>query len=159
MIMPGIFWPVMAERSVRLCLGCAFLPAPAFAKWSVLSNIPACLACILLGACAEATIFRIAKFDELDFCNQSLGAVLAVLVALAIVPTAKPAEFEFDLGLIVGIAFLAREAALLSPRIYAAAVLGLLASLLSHDKRLDCDDTVNHSARAGGNCCGQTDAP
>src|SRR5262245_36969508 len=39
--------------------------------------------CIGLGAVTEATIFRIAKFDEVDFCNQSLGAVLAGVVSLA----------------------------------------------------------------------------
>jgi hypothetical protein len=32
---------------------------------------------ILLGAGVEATLFRIAIFDPVDFCNQSLGAVLA----------------------------------------------------------------------------------
>lgn len=30
-----------------------------------------------LGAVAEATIFRLALFDPVDFCNQSLGACLA----------------------------------------------------------------------------------
>ena len=32
---------------------------------------------ILIGAVLEATIFKIALFDPVDFCNQGLGAVLA----------------------------------------------------------------------------------
>ena len=35
------------------------------------------LVAILIGAAVEATLFRIAIFDPVDFCNQSLGAVLA----------------------------------------------------------------------------------
>lgn len=42
----------------------------------------ACIACIALGALFEATVFRLARFDPVDFCNQSLGAVLAALVVL-----------------------------------------------------------------------------
>jgi ammonia channel protein AmtB len=42
--------------------------------------VPFCLLCILGGGFTEATIFRLAKFDEVDFFNQSLGAVLALLV-------------------------------------------------------------------------------
>lgn len=41
------------------------------------------LACIGLGAIFEETLYRVAKWDEVDFCNQSLGAVLAGLAALA----------------------------------------------------------------------------
>jgi hypothetical protein len=82
------------------------MPARAFLKWSVYGNLPVCLICILLGVCAEATIFRIAKFDELDFCNQSLGAALAAIVALGYTAPVKPSTGEFDRGLIVAIAFL-----------------------------------------------------
>lgn len=32
---------------------------------------------IIFGILTEATLFRIAIFDPVDFCNQSLGAVLA----------------------------------------------------------------------------------
>jgi hypothetical protein len=35
------------------------------------------LAAIALGAVLEATVFRVAIFDPIDFVNQSLGAVLA----------------------------------------------------------------------------------
>ncbi|MBL9125670.1 MAG: hypothetical protein JNG90_18670 [Planctomycetaceae bacterium] len=41
------------------------------------------VACIALGAVLEQTLYHIAKWDEVDFCNQSLGAVLAGLAALA----------------------------------------------------------------------------
>ena len=82
------------------------LNGPSFDKWSVRGNVPLCLGCILLGVGAEATIFRIAKFDEIDFCNQSLGAVLAALVALAYAAEKQPAAREFDFGLIAAIAFL-----------------------------------------------------
>jgi len=37
----------------------------------------AVVACIALGALLEATIFRIAIFDPVDFVNQSVGACLA----------------------------------------------------------------------------------
>mgnify|MGYP006908397321 CR=1 FL=1 len=40
-------------------------------------------ACIALGGFLENTVYRIAKWDEVDFCNQSLGAVLAGLGSLA----------------------------------------------------------------------------
>jgi len=82
------------------------LPPESFARWSIRGNVPLCLACILLGAITEATIFRIAKFDEVDFCNQSLGAVLAAIVALFFAYTPKPRGLDLDVGLIVGIAFL-----------------------------------------------------
>jgi hypothetical protein len=36
------------------------------------------LVAIWLGATAEATLFRVAIFDPVDFCNQSLGAAFAV---------------------------------------------------------------------------------
>ena len=65
-----------------------------------------CAACIALGAVAEATIFRLAKFDPVDFFDQSLGAVLAGIISLRY-PSAVHRELaDFDRGLIVGIAFL-----------------------------------------------------
>lgn len=83
------------------------LLAPArFTPLSVASLVPACLVCILLGIYTEATIFRLAKFDELDFCNQSLGAVLAAVVGLAYAGSNKPPDHDFDQGMIVAVAFL-----------------------------------------------------
>lgn len=60
----------------------------------------------MLGAVLEATAFRLAKWDEVDFCNQSLGAILAALGSLAYVPPATTSTREYDVGLITGIAFL-----------------------------------------------------
>jgi hypothetical protein len=81
--------------------------APAtFARWSALGIVPLCLGCILIGVVTEATVFRVAKFDELDFGNQSLGAVLAAAVSLTFSIPAKPPEREFDWGVVVAIAFL-----------------------------------------------------
>ena len=74
-----------------------------FGTWSVLLM---CLACILLGTVAEATAFRIAKFDEIDFCNQSIGAVLAAVATIAFVGQTKPPDKLLDTGLITGIVFL-----------------------------------------------------
>jgi hypothetical protein len=76
------------------------------AAWSTRANVGLCLTCIALGALMEATAFNIAKFDELDFFNQSLGAVLAGIVALAYISPERPPAQQFDWGLIVGIAFL-----------------------------------------------------
>jgi hypothetical protein len=73
------------------------------AQWSV---VLMCVACILLGAVAEATAFRIAKFDEIDFCNQSIGAVLASMATLALVGQTKPPDKILDTGLISAIAIL-----------------------------------------------------
>jgi hypothetical protein len=65
-----------------------------------------CIGCIALGAVTEATIFRIAKFDEIDFCSQSLGAVLAGIGAMKFLTARQPEDMEFDRGLIAGIVFL-----------------------------------------------------
>jgi len=52
-----------------------------------------------LGAFFEASIFRIAIFDPIDFCNQSLGAAIAALAFLA-----NPPQLPMsggDVGLVV----------------------------------------------------------
>jgi len=82
------------------------LPASHYAAWSVGSIVLLTLVCILLGVGTELTIFRIAKFDEIDFCSQSFGAVLAGIVALAYASPTSPPVTEFDRGLFTGIAFL-----------------------------------------------------
>ena len=58
-----------------------------FRQWIQYLIVPFCLLCILGGVFTEATIFRLAKFDEVDFFNQSLGAVLAMLVVQIFVET------------------------------------------------------------------------
>jgi hypothetical protein len=72
---------------------------------AVLSIVPVCLACILLGVFTEATAFRIAKFDEVDFCNQSLGAVLAGIAAIPFVKAPRLPDNVFDQGVVVAIVF------------------------------------------------------
>lgn len=89
-----------------LMVGLKSLPAKQFSTRGTSGVVWICIGCILLGAAFEATLFRLAKFDEVDFCNQSLGAVLAAIVALSYVNETKPADRLFDYGLIVGIAFL-----------------------------------------------------
>ena len=78
-----------------------------FARTSTQSIAPICVGCILLGALAEATAFRIAKFDQIDFCNQSLGAVSAAIAATTYTGQVKPPDKAFLTGIITGIAFLA----------------------------------------------------
>ena len=58
------------------------------------------------GAILRATFFRLAKFDEVDFCNQSIGAVFAAAAALFVTGAEKPPVLLMDFGLIVGIVFL-----------------------------------------------------
>jgi uncharacterized membrane protein YccC len=77
-----------------------------YAVLSIWSIVPICIACIGLGAIFEATVFRLAKFDEVDFCNQSLGAVIAAAAALFLADSQKPAVQLVDIGLIVGVVFL-----------------------------------------------------
>ena len=84
----------------------AALPAKRFGRLGVCSIVPGCLACIALGAVAEATVFNMAKFDEVDFCNQSLGAVLAGLAVLAIVGESKPRNRALWASIAIGIGFL-----------------------------------------------------
>ena len=84
----------------------AALPVGRFPRLGVWTIAPGCLACIALGAVTEATVFRLAKFDEVDFCNQSLGAVLAGLAVLAIVGESKPRDIALWSSIAIGIGFL-----------------------------------------------------
>ena len=68
--------------------------------------VPFCILCIGGGAVAEATAFRIAKFDEVDFCNQSLGAVLATLCSIPFLCEKHENTELIDGSLVIGIAFL-----------------------------------------------------
>ena len=62
------FGGTLALFAVSLALG-----RPAF-RWEAVGIV---IASIALGAWLEATRFKIAIFDPVDFANQSLGAVLA----------------------------------------------------------------------------------
>jgi hypothetical protein len=82
------------------------VPEKRYAAISTWGIVLLCVACIGLGAIFEATIFRLAKFDEVDFCNQSLGAVFAAAAALVVAGNQKPKVLHLGIGLIVGIVFL-----------------------------------------------------
>jgi len=82
------------------------VPEKRFATISIWSIAPICVACIALGAFLEATAFRLAKFDEVDFCNQSLGAVLAAGASLILVTDQKPPVQRMDEGTIAAIVIL-----------------------------------------------------
>jgi hypothetical protein len=64
------------------------------------------VACIGIGAIFESTVFRIARFDEVDFCNQSLGAALAGLAVFAMCPHGEPPGAAVGLSLISSALFL-----------------------------------------------------
>jgi glycopeptide antibiotics resistance protein len=66
----------------------------------------ACVASIAFGAALESTVFRIGRFDEVDFFNQSLGAVLAALVALRMSKSQSYATTVLAAGLAVSLTFL-----------------------------------------------------
>jgi hypothetical protein len=84
----------------------AGIPAPSFRRIAHATVLPCTLLCIVAGAVAEATVFRLAKFDQIDFCNQSLGAVMAGLAAISIVGYTKPNDAAFRCSLVIGIVFL-----------------------------------------------------
>ena len=60
-------------------LGLLALPLAALPRVLRWEPLGIALIAILIGAGMEATIFRFAIFDPVDFFNQSLGAVLAAL--------------------------------------------------------------------------------
>ena len=82
----------------------AFDRVPRALPWLVLA---ACSASIMFGVLLEATIFRIGRFDEVDFFNQSLGAVLAALVALRLSATGSTSTLVLAQGVVAGLVFFA----------------------------------------------------
>lgn len=82
------------------------IPVDRYLRVASRGIVPLCVGCIVLGVITEATIFCLAKFDEIDFCNQSIGAVLAALCAMAYIGPEKPTEAQLSYGLITGIVFL-----------------------------------------------------
>ncbi len=68
----------------------ALVPSGDFNRLAPPLTLAMVCACIGAGAVTEATVFRLAKWDEVDFCSQSLGAVLAGLGALAAWREGKP---------------------------------------------------------------------
>ncbi|MCA9187345.1 MAG: hypothetical protein R3E01_35190 [Pirellulaceae bacterium] len=59
------------------------------------------VAAIMLGGVFESTIFRLAIFDPVDFCNQSLGAAIAALAVLGAAP--KTPMFGGEVGLMFAV--------------------------------------------------------
>ncbi|MEM8670891.1 MAG: hypothetical protein AAGG48_25410 [Planctomycetota bacterium] len=68
------------------------IPSKWFARIAPVVVLPSTLLCIAAGTVTEATVFRLAKFDEVDWCNQNLGAVLAGLAAICLVNNEKPSD-------------------------------------------------------------------
>ncbi len=91
---------------IAIALTMGIIPERTFATACPLVIELTCLGCIALGAVAESTVFRIAKFDEVDFCNQSLGAALAGLGCLAMCRGAKPDTAVLRGGYVIGTGFL-----------------------------------------------------
>jgi hypothetical protein len=71
----------------------AILPDVLYERIAPLTIVLLTLVAVGIGALFESTIYRIAKFDEVDFCNQSLGAVLAAAGLLLVAGRAKPPLF------------------------------------------------------------------
>jgi len=88
-----------------IVVGLAIIPRGWYRKVAVLWIVGGSMAAIALGGVAEATVYRIAKFDEIDFCNQSLGAVLAGLVTLDLFGASKPTDGTFRVGVVVSVGF------------------------------------------------------
>ena len=84
----------------------AAVPAPQFHRLSPYIALPVTLVCIAAGGYAEATVFRLAKFDEVDFCNQNIGAVLAGLTVCFLAADAKPADYILRSAIGTGASFL-----------------------------------------------------
>ncbi|MBX9789318.1 MAG: hypothetical protein K2Y37_10415 [Pirellulales bacterium] len=68
----------------------AVLPDVFYTRFAPLAIVVLAVVAIAIGGVFESTIYRIAKFDEVDFCNQSLGAVLAALGLLLAAGRTKP---------------------------------------------------------------------
>ncbi len=89
-----------------LTIAVAILPTGWYRRISVWIIFPIVIVCIGLGAVTEATVFRLAKFDEIDFCNQNLGAVLAGLAVLHLAGGKKIDDIAVWIGVAVGGCFL-----------------------------------------------------
>lgn len=93
-----------------LCAIAAFygaIPAKRFVSWAPALLMLCVILCIAGGTVTEATVFRLAKFDEVDYCNQNLGAVLAGLVAVEPLGRDKPVDATLRGWVAVGGFFLA----------------------------------------------------
>lgn len=80
----------------------ALIPVTRFQQIGSLAVVPCTVFCIAAGTVAEATVFRLAKFDEIDYCNQNLGAVVAGLVAICFAGNAKPSDVVLRCLIVIG---------------------------------------------------------
>lgn len=62
------------------------------------------LTSVVVGLGLEATTFRIAAFDPVDACNQSLGAVVAGLSVLLVATPDRPPPATVAVGILLTIA-------------------------------------------------------
>lgn len=77
----------------------AAIPEGAFRRWAAAVLVAVVLGAIALGGWFESTIYRLARFDEVDFCNQSLGAALAGLGLLSLAAAGRPPTWLIGLAL------------------------------------------------------------
>ncbi|MGN6546811.1 MAG: hypothetical protein ACTHK7_17275, partial [Aureliella sp.] len=89
-----------------LALMLALIPENRFARLAGLSILPGTLLCIAGGTVTESTVFRLAKFDEVDYCNQNLGALLAGIAMMHIAGSTKPSDDALRIAIIIGSLFL-----------------------------------------------------
>ncbi len=62
------------------------------------------LASVAAGLALEASVFRIAAFDPVDACNQSLGAALAGLSMLVVATPERPPPATIAVGALLSVA-------------------------------------------------------
>ena len=84
----------------------AAIPGSRFGRLGSSIVLPCTILCIAAGTVMEATVFRLAKFDEIDYCNQNLGAILAGLVAIHIAGNRKPTDAALRCLIGIGAIFL-----------------------------------------------------
>ncbi len=85
----------------------AVLPDAHYARLAPLTIVLLTVVAIAIGGVFESTIYRIAKFDEVDFCNQSLGAVIAALGVLLMAGRSQPPIGVWMVSACVACAYLA----------------------------------------------------
>lgn len=84
----------------------AKIPEAKFASLASRVVLPCVILCIGGGTITEMTVFRLAKFDEIDYCNQNLGAILAGLAAIHLAGGEKPHDAIFRPAIMIGAIFL-----------------------------------------------------
>ncbi len=87
---------------VAIAIVFAAIPATKFHQIGSWAVVPCTILCIAAGTVTEATVFRLAKFDEIDYCNQNLGAVVAGLAAIYMAGNAKPSDVALRCVMAIG---------------------------------------------------------